>query len=149
MDERQNQIKLSSFNKETRNRDSFKNTLLNIYIEEFEENIYLLFKLKDEFLNYLLEKINFNITEKYSIDVLTNSFFIKFNTEIKKKFLEKNFHPIKNFLTEKIENEYFQSNRHRALYKKYNGRIYSDQEDKNSKKGKIINNFEKDFFHPI
>lgn len=137
MEEKEKQTNFALFLNEIRDLENFKDKILTTYLAEFEENIYLVLKLKEEFYDYLLEKINFVIVDKYSNDVFSNASFTKINEEIKANFLDDYYNPIYNFLIEKVENEYYQVNKHRAVYRKNNGRLdsskslYKYEEDKN------------------
>ncbi len=114
-EDKETKIKLDSFFKEIRDIDNFKDIVLTMYLAEFEENIYLILKLKAEFYDYLQEKVNFVVAEKYSNEVFSNSTFIKINEEIKNVFLDDYYNPINDFLTEKVEQEYFLQSRHKSV----------------------------------
>jgi len=123
MDDQQNQIKLASFFNELRNIENFKDTLLTIYLEELEENIYLILKLKAEFYNFIIEKINFNIIGKYSKDVFTNPNFTKINSDIKNDFLDDYLNPISKFLEKTVENQNLQIKVQTPIHKNSSGKL--------------------------
>lgn len=105
MDEKENKAKMSSLLNDSADTLGFKEILLNLYLLEFEENIFLILKLRKEFYDYLIQKIKFRIKEKYGEQAYFTEVFIITDMLIQKTFYDDYYTPTYNYIIKNIEKE--------------------------------------------